>query len=151
MIINIAEYYKELEQTEKRSEIVWTELEGKRLLVTGASGMIGSYIIDLLMRHNKNSDKQIEVYALSRNREHIEERFKSRENLKSINIVEHDISRPLIIDEDVDFIIHAASNTHPLEYSQKPVETITTNVIGLTIYMNMQEDVENVELSYFLL
>ena len=34
-------------------------------------------------------------------------------------------------DIDFDYIIHAASNTHPKQYSTDPVGTITTNVIGM--------------------
>lgn len=131
MIIDREEYYKEIEQIERSSGIPWTKLEGKRVLVTGASGMIGSYIIDLLMLHNHKSDKQIEIYALSRSKKRIDYRFNHTGYAESLNIVEHDICKPLNIEVDVDYIIHAASNTHPLEYSQNPVETITTNVIGL--------------------
>ena len=35
-----------------------------------------------------------------------------------------------VIQNDVDYVIHLASNTHPLQYSLDPIGTITTNVFG---------------------
>ena len=55
---------------------------------------------------------------------------------KVININEHfifveqDITKPIDYEGHVDYIIHAASNTHPLAYSNDPIGTITANVDG---------------------
>lgn len=91
--------------------------------------MIGSYLVDLLTTHNKMCDGGITVHALSRSISKLEGRF-GRDNA-GVNMIAQDICSPIDDSLEVDYIIHAASNTHPLEYANRPVDTITTNVIGL--------------------
>ena len=47
--------------------------------------------------------------------------------------IEYDVNRKLCLTEDVtvDYILHLASNTHPMQYSTDPIGTITTNIIGV--------------------
>ncbi|MGC6751878.1 NAD-dependent epimerase/dehydratase family protein, partial [Escherichia coli] len=46
--------------------------------------------------------------------------------------IPYDINSPFEREDigDVDYIIHLASNTHPVAYSTDPIGTITTNIIG---------------------
>lgn len=110
--------------------VQWEKLNDKKILITGASGMIGSYITDLLMTRNSEYGANIQVYALSRNKKKLNERFIKWKDL-NLHLIEQDVTGKIEIDENVDYVIHAASNTHPREYAQRPVETITANVIGL--------------------
>ncbi len=129
MIKNTKAYEKELITTSQEPFIQWDKLEGRSVLITGASGMIGSYLVDLLTTHNKMCDGGITVHALSRSISKLEGRF-GRDNA-GVNMIAQDICSPIDDSLEVDYIIHAASNTHPLEYANRPVDTITTNVIGL--------------------
>ena len=107
-------------------------LYGKTIMISGATGMIGSLIADLLMHLNGISERcNIKIIALGRNRKKAEARFGSYFNASSFMFYECDITKPLTnIDEKVDYIIHAASTTHPLAYSTEPVGTVTSNVLG---------------------
>ena len=129
MIKNTKAYEKELITTSQEPFIQWDKLEGRSVLITGASGMIGSYLVDLLTTHNKMCDGGITVHALSRSISKLEDRF-GRDNA-GVNMIAQDICSPIDDSLEVDYIIHAASNTHPLEYANRPVDTITTNIIGL--------------------
>lgn len=129
MIKNTKAYEKELITTSQEPFIQWDKLEGRSVLITGASGMIGSYLVDLLTTHNKMCEGGITVHALSRSISKLEGRF-GRDNA-GVNMIAQDICSPIDDSLEVDYIIHAASNTHPLEYAGKPVDTITTNIIGL--------------------
>ncbi|WP_225417227.1 NAD-dependent epimerase/dehydratase family protein, partial [Limosilactobacillus reuteri] len=41
-----------------------------------------------------------------------------------------DVNKEIQYSGKVNYIIHAASNTHPLAYATDPIGTISTNVIG---------------------
>ena len=51
------------------------DLRNVSILVTGATGLIGSCIIDTLLVANKEFGTGIKIYALSRSREKLEKRF----------------------------------------------------------------------------
>ena len=46
------------------------------------------------------------------------------------HIIAMDINEGITYDEPVDIIIHAASNTSPVDYATKPIDTIWTNIFG---------------------
>lgn len=105
------------------------QLHGKSFLITGATGLIGVCLIDALMLANKNG-ADITVYAVKRNKEKAVARLGEYYDDKHFCFIEQDVRQPLPEDINVDFIIPLASNTHPLAYSQYPIETIEINVMG---------------------
>lgn len=115
--------------------IPWDRLHGKTILITGASGMIGTFLIDALMTRNAKYQEEITVYAVSRNIDKLNNRFGHWGDTKFLRFVQKDVSRPFEIEGvKADYIIHAASNTHPREYVEDAIGTITTNVFG-TYYL----------------
>ncbi len=113
-------------------------LNSKKILVTGAAGLIGSSLIDELLELNETRNLKITIYALGRNYKKLEERFKEKVN--SINIIEGDVSFVNVSNLNIDYIIHAASPSHPLAYSQSPVEVMKANLLGT---INMLELAKN--------
>lgn len=104
-------------------------LKGMRFLITGATGLIGVCLIDALMRYNRQG-ADIDVYALGRSREKAASRLGDYFGDAHFHFLEHDAHDPLPKIPDADVIIPLASNTHPLAYSQYPIETIEINVKG---------------------
>ena len=104
-------------------------LKGMRFLITGATGLIGVCLIDALMRYNRQG-ADIDVYALGRSREKAASRLGDYLGDAHFHFVEHDAHDPLPKIPDADVIIPLASNTHPLAYSQYPIETVEINVNG---------------------
>ena len=93
--------------------------------------MLGSMFIDAMMLLNRKYGSNIKIYAVTRNKKLAEERFIRHIDDNHFNIFFADINKDKIkIDEDIDFVVHGASNTHPFLYSGKPIETILTNVAG---------------------
>lgn len=106
----------------------WEKLENKSFLITGASGMIGSFLIDVIM---SKPELNCTIYAVGRNAEKAHKRFGEYENSGLFKFISADINKPIdIADDKVDFIFHAASNTHPVAYASDPIGTITTNILG---------------------
>lgn len=101
------------------------KLNNVSILVTGATGLIGSCLIDTLLMANSRYGANIRIYALGRNKDKIINRFGT-----SVNPIVQDIMTPINDEVEYDYIIHGASNADPKSYATQPVETILTNVIG---------------------
>lgn len=99
------------------------------ILVTGATGMIGSAIIDALLNANHEFGKNIKILALGRNLEKMENRF-SYDKSSFLSFVKQDIMTPLTVEANIDYIIHTASNADPRNYALFPAETLLGNVYG---------------------
>lgn len=119
--------YKEDVERIVSADLPWEDLEGTEILITGATGMIGSMLVDVLM--HVRTEVEFRTVAVSRNMEQLKGMFERYEGL-GLELVEHDLNVSPMKD-CFDTIFHCASNTHPLQYSQDPIGTITTNVIGL--------------------
>lgn len=110
-----------------------SELSGKSMLITGASGLIGSYIVDMLCFWNslqKCDTYKINIYACSRRLENLTRRFAGCREQKFLHFCEMDVSKDVYFEYPVDFIIHAASNAYPAAFNDDPVGTILANVVG---------------------
>ena len=103
-------------------------LNDSRILVTGATGLIGSCLVDVLLT---NPHRNYQVYALGRNEERARQRFNNYWETADFHFIRHDISLPLDSDICFDYIIHAASNASPNFFKEKPVEVIKSNIIGV--------------------
>ena len=110
----------------------WEKLNNKSIMISGATGLIGSMLVDIIMRKN-NDNLNCTVYALGRSEERMRSRFNYCFENPLFHFVEYDVNRKLCLTEDVtvDYILHLASNTHPMQYSTDPIGTITTNIIGV--------------------
>ena len=106
-------------------------LKNKSMLITGACGLIGSFLIDTIMYLNQHNDLACHIYALGLSKEKGLKRFKSYIDNKLFTYISHDVNNSFDdIEIDANYIIHLASNTHPVQYALKPISTIKTNVIG---------------------
>ena len=97
------------------------QLTDKTLLISGGTGMIGKWMIDMLL-----SQVRCRVIVTGRSEKKFKERFPER----SPEFLKWDISRePLpVVEVPVDYIIHLASNPHPVAYATDPVGTVVMNV-----------------------
>lgn len=82
------------------------------------------------MEKNINEDLNCTVYAIGRNEEKAKQRFQPYFNHVNFKFVQLDINTPFTLEGKFDYILHAASNTHPKAYSTDPIGTITANVMA---------------------
>ena len=111
----------------------WDKLRDKSLLLSGATGLIGSFLVDVILEKNATDDLNCTVYALSRNEEKAKVRFIKYMQDERLVFVPYDVRFPFVRDDIgmVEYVLHLASNTHPLQYSTDPIGTITTNIVGV--------------------
>lgn len=114
-------------------DIPWEKLSDCNILVTGATGLIGSCLIEVLMLH---PDMQYNVYALGRNENRAKARFTKYMDNPRFHFIKHDITSPLNNDIKFQYIIHAASNASPNFFVTKPVEVMLSNIDGVKNLMN---------------
>lgn len=148
MFVN-SKLYKEDIETAASGVFDWEKLRNKSILITGATGLIGTFLIDLLMYRNIKYNDRITIYAAGRSREKALARFKEYFDSHLFVFLRQDIQNPLELNAGVDYIIHGASNTHPIAYSTEPINTILLSVLGTKSVLDFASS-HNVKRTLFL-
>lgn len=132
------EQYMEDVRTVTKLDLPWEKLQDRSVLISGATGLIGSFLVDVLMKCKAENQTNCKIYALGRSEAKAKERFEYCWNDGGFKFIPYDINKPLLAEdiESVDYILHLASNTHPVAYATDPIGTITTNIIGLQNMLN---------------
>jgi len=98
--------------------------EGKRALITGGAGFIGSWLCDVLVKTGAR------VTCLDNFSTGLNENIEHLLNKKGFNLIKQDVE---CLDDTVgrfDFILHLASRASPEEHQQQPIETLKVNSLG---------------------
>ncbi len=127
-LYNSTTYHKDLQTAISATKNI-SELRGSSVLITGATGLIGSFVADMLLEYNRLEQADIHVYALGRSARRLQTRFADVAT-DHLHFVEQDVNQPPQFDFDVDYIIHAASNAYPASFAEDPVGTILSNIFG---------------------
>ena len=106
----------------------WDKLDGCNILVTGATGLIGGCVVDLLMAREPH---RFSVYAAGRNKDRAEKRFAAYLDNPNFHFLSFDVVEPLSIGIDFHYIIDAASGASPSLYATDPVGVMKANIYGV--------------------
>lgn len=115
-----------------KSDLKWGAFKNTNILITGASGMIGSYILSTLVTLNNTRDYGMNIYALVRNLAKIPDEIRTQ-----IGIIQQSVVEPIVTDIKFDYVIHTASPASPLIMRNDPVGTIAANTIGTFNTLNV--------------
>ena len=125
--------YREMLERLHRDFPHWDGLNGKTIFLSGATGLIGSFLVDAVMLRNEAlaPAERCGVIAAGRSRAAAAERFPRWMEAPEFRFLEHDVCTPLgALPGEPDFWIHAASTSHHLAFSTEPIDTILVNVLG---------------------
>lgn len=110
------------------TDLPWEKMTGKNVLITGATGLIGGCLVDVLM-HRPNKD--FKIYAAGRNEARAKERFAAYWHEDDFCFLSFDVVNEVPFDIDFHFIIDAASGASPSLYATDPVGVMQANIMGV--------------------
>lgn len=110
------------------ADIPWSKLDNCNILITGATGLIGSTLVEILM---SRPGRTYRVYAAGRNQERVNALFSAYKNDPSFSFVYYDVHKPLQSTICFHYIIHAASNASPNFFVSSPVDVMLSNILGV--------------------
>src|SRR3989344_925837 len=119
---------QDLKELSERIAGIAYNLEGKTLLITGGAGFLGNYIVREISYLNAKVFKTpCKVIVLDNFITGLRDLFNGDSN---VNLIEHDITKPIDLPENIDYILHAASIASPLFYNKYRIETIDVGIFG---------------------
>lgn len=121
------------------------DLQGRSVLVTGATGLIGGQIIRALACINRLRNTEMKIIAYVRNEQKALEMFGNLVERGDVLIRIGDIDQPMTLSEKVDYIIHGASATSSKYFVSNPVETINTALAGTTNVLDYAKNCETLQ------
>lgn len=133
-------YISDLEYTIRNTPYI-KELNDSSVLVTGASGLICSGIIDLLIMSNETINGKTKIYAAGRSESKMRDRFGKYFDRDYFVFVPYEASLRNNFSFKVDYIVHGASNAYPKVIQEHPVETMLDNFQGTYELLQYAENV----------
>lgn len=97
---------------------------GKRVLITGAAGFLGSHLCDRFIKEGHNVIAMDNL--ITGDLKNIEHLFK----LKEFEFYHHDVSKYIHIPGELDYILHFASPASPIDYLKIPIQTLKVGSLG---------------------
>lgn len=118
------------------SKVNLSDLMGKSILITGGTGLIGSYIIYTLKRLNEGADKKATVYVVVHNG--VPNWLKFIETDSNYKILKGDLSdyNFLVSLPCTDYIVHAAGYGQPGLFMVDKMKTIRLNTLATDVLLS---------------
>lgn len=107
---------------------LWEYLRGRRIIITGATGLLGSCLVRCLLALNEQYSLALQVVSVVRSRTKAYRMF--GEETAAHRVIVHDFAsgEPFLPSEEADFLIHLAAPTASKDFIEHPAETLTTVV-----------------------
>ena len=113
------------------SDNIWNSLEGKNVLISGASGFLPAYMAETILYLNETKfDDKANIFAMVRDEKNALKRFSNYSGRDELKFIIQDVCNPIDINDEIHYIIHAASQASPKFYKKDPVGTLCPNIIG---------------------
>ena len=110
-------------------DLPWDKLSGCNILVTGATGLIGGCLVNILM---SQTPPNYHIYAMGRNKQRMDTLSDKYDYAKNFHSIIGDVTKPLSSNIPFHYIVHAASGAAPSEFTNHPVEVMKANLLGVS-------------------
>ncbi len=108
----------------------WHQFDGKTILVTGATGMLATYISYFLLYLKEEKGIDLKLIALCRTKSKAEKAFKNFLDKPYFKLLLQDVCNPIQYDGSIDYIFHLAGNASPHFINTDPVGIVKSNMLG---------------------
>ncbi len=132
-----------------RLPLEWERFRHKTVLVAGGSGFLPAYMVETLLFLNTIFNFGCRVICIVRNQSKAQKRFAEYSQRSDLTLIVADISQGVTIETRCDFVIHAASQASPKFYGIDPVGTMTANLLGTKILLDLARDWKSEGFLYF--
>ena len=119
-----------------------SKFNNKNIIISGAFGFIGKYLLESLLLLKKLENFNINIYALD-NFVTSDPSTKKYFEKKDVNCIHHDINKHLEININFDYIICLAGIASPYYYNKYPIETLNVSINGLKNMFNLKHHKES--------
>ena len=96
----------------------------KRILITGGAGFIGSHLCSFLLE--RDCDVICMDNLITGTMRNITPMLKN----KHFEFIEHDVTKYIGIEGDIDYVLHFASPASPVDYLKLPIQTLKVGSLG---------------------
>jgi len=127
----------------------WEKFFNSTVVVTGASGILPSYMVETFLYLNEIFDANIKVVGVFRNFEKALKRFSAYEGRRDLILIKHDVCRPFTFEGDVHYVIHAAGQASPKFYGKDPVGTLEGHALGTANFLKFAAEKNAKDFLYF--
>ena len=114
-------------------ELAKQNFAGHTILVTGATGLIGSLCVKSIVEYNRKNERKIKVIGLARSKEKVKTVYADELKnhlLEEAEFMYQDISEKIPDTMECDYIIHTANSTTSRFFMTNPVEVIESIYTG---------------------
>ena len=107
------------------------DFNGKRILVTGGAGFLGSWICDILVSQGAH------VICIDNLASGLESNIAHLIGNENFEFIRHDITKEITFDFPIDLVLHMASRASPFEFEKYPIQILKANTLGIWVALGI--------------
>jgi dTDP-glucose 4,6-dehydratase len=122
------------------------DLRNKSLLITGAGGFLGSWLIQLINFLNHSNNFNTQLFLIDRDFSNLKQNNPNILNFKNIVAIETDIRSSINLSNSIDYIIHAASTPDRRMHTTSPLDTMRSISEGTSSILKLATRLPNLKM-----
>ena len=115
---------KDCDEVTANSASLLSKLKGECILITGGTGFMGTWLVEIVTFLNDNYNFNTRLILLSERAQNFSAKAPHLAMRKDVELIERDVRNVLEIPDEITFIIHAASNPDNRIHASDPFKTI---------------------------
>lgn len=131
-----------------KNPIDWECFRNKTVMVTGATGRLGMYIVEAMNKADIDLNLNLTMIALARSEQKLREVFGESLKLPNIHVLVQNIEEPIRWQGDVHYIFHTAGAASPRDFTNWPINTLWGHVQGTRNVLELAKEKKSEKVLY---